>query len=300
MTHFNIIKHRSIWLGISMALVVVAVIALFSWGLKFGIDFSGGSLLEVKFANGQPSVSSVQNQLTEISISSLIVQPTEDSFILRFKESDEDSHQIVKEKLAQLPEASSGLEEVRFEAIGPSIGQELRSKSFWLMFFVLLVIIIYIAFAFKKVSKPVASWKYGLIAIIALFHDVLITLGVFAVLGRFYGIEINTTFVVAILTVLGYSVNDTIVVFDRTRENLPKSTDNFATTVNDSVNQTLVRSLSTSFTTILVLLAVFFLGGDSVSDFVLALIIGIFFGSYSSVFVTSPLLVVWEKWQRRA
>ncbi len=300
MTHFNIIKHRSIWLGISMALVVVAVIALFSWGLKFGIDFSGGSLLEVKFANGQPSVASVQNQLAEVSISSLIVQPTEDSFILRFKESDEDSHQIVKEKLAQLPEASSGLEEVRFEAIGPSIGQELRSKSFWLMFFVLLVIIIYIAFAFKKVSKPVASWKYGLIAIIALFHDVLITLGVFAVLGRFYGIEINTTFVVAILTVLGYSVNDTIVVFDRTRENLPKSTDNFATTVNDSVNQTLVRSLSTSFTTILVLLAVFFLGGDSVSDFVLALIIGIFFGSYSSVFVTSPLLVVWEKWQRRA
>lgn len=300
MTHFNIIKHRSIWLGISTALVVVAVIALFSWGLKFGIDFSGGSLLEVKFANGQPSVASVQNQLAEVSISSLIVQPTEDSFILRFKESDEDSHQIVKEKLAQLPEASSGLEEVRFEAIGPSIGQELRSKSFWLMFFVLLVIIIYIAFAFKKVSKPVASWKYGLIAIIALFHDVLITLGVFAVLGRFYGIEINTTFVVAILTVLGYSVNDTIVVFDRTRENLPKSTDNFATTVNDSVNQTLVRSLSTSFTTILVLLAVFFLGGDSVSDFVLALIIGIFFGSYSSVFVASPLLVVWEKWQRRA
>lgn len=300
MTHLNIIKHRSIWLGISAALVVVAIIALFSWGLKFGIDFSGGSLLEVKFANGQPSVSSVQNQLAEMSISSLIVQPTEDSIILRFKESDEDSHQIVKEKLAQLPEASSGLEEVRFEAIGPSIGQELRSKSFWLMFFVLLVIIIYIAFAFKKVSKPVASWKYGLIAIIALFHDVLITLGIFAALGRFYGIEINTTFVVAILTVLGYSVNDTIVVFDRTRENLPKSTDNFATTVNDSVNQTLVRSLSTSFTTILVLLAVFFLGGDSVSDFVLALIVGIFFGSYSSVFVASPLLVAWEKWQRRA
>lgn len=300
MTHFNIIKHRSVWLGISTALVVVAVIALFSWGLKFGIDFSGGSLLEVKFANGQPSVASVQNQLAEVSISSLIVQPTEDSVILRFKESDEDSHQIVKEKLAQLPEASSGLEEVRFEAIGPSIGQELRSKSFWLMFFVLLVIIIYIAFAFKKVSKPVASWKYGLIAIITLFHDVLITLGIFATLGRFYGIEINTTFVVAILTILGYSVNDTIVVFDRTRENLPKSTDNFATTVNDSVNQTLVRSLSTSFTTILVLLAVFFLGGDSVSDFVLALIIGIFFGSYSSVFVASSLLIVWEKWQRRA
>lgn len=300
MIHFNLIKHRSIWLGLSTALVVAAVIFLFTWGLKFGIDFTGGSLMELKFADGQPSVASVRDEIADVSINSLIVQPTDDSMILRFKESDEDSHKAVLSKLALLTEAQNGIEEIRFEAIGPSIGQELRSKSFWLMFFVLLVIIIYIAFAFQRVSKPVASWKYGLIAVIALFHDLLITLGIFAFLGRFYGVEINTTFVVAILTVLGYSVNDTIVVFDRTRENLPKSTDNFSTTVNNSLNQTLVRSISTSFTTILVLLAVFFLGGASVRDFVLALIIGIFFGSYSSVFVASPLLVVWEKWQRRA
>jgi preprotein translocase subunit SecF len=136
-------------------------------------------------------------------------------------------------------------------------------------------------------------------AIIALFHDLLITLGIFAFLGRFYGIEINTTFVVALLTILGYSVNDTIVVFDRTRENLPKSVDSFSVTVNNSLNETLVRSISTSATTVLVLLAVYFLGGNSIKEFVLALIVGISFGAYSSVFVASPLLVVWEKLQKR-
>lgn len=300
MIKLNIIKHRTLWLSISAVMVTCAVIALFAWGLKFGIDFTGGSLMELKFADSQPSVISVQTQLAELEITSVIVQPTEDSIILRFKESDEGSHQRVKEKLSLLPEAEGGMEELRFESVGPSIGQELRSKSFWLMFFVVLVIIIYIALVFQKVSRPVASWKYGLIAVVALFHDVLIILGIFAFLGRFYGIEVNTTFVVAILTILGYSVNDTIVVFDRTRENLPKSNEDFPTTVNNSLNQTLVRSLSTSFTTVLVLLAIFFLGGDSVSDFVLALIIGIIFGSYSSVFLASPLLVAWEKWQRRA
>lgn len=300
MIKFNIIKHRAIWLSISAVLVTAAIISLLTWGLKFGIDFTGGSLMEVKFANSQPSVISVQEQLADLEISSIIVQPTEDSIILRFKESDENSHKLVKEKLALLPEAEAGMEELRFESVGPSIGEELRSKSFWLMFFVIMIIIIYIALVFQKVSRPVASWKYGLIAIIALFHDIIIILGIFAFLGKFYGIEINTTFVVAILTILGYSVNDTIVVFDRTRENLPKSNVDFPSTVNTSVNQTLVRSLSTSFTTVLVLLAIFFLGGDSVSDFVLALIIGIIFGTYSSIFLANPLLVVWEKWQRRA
>lgn len=300
MIKFNIIKHRGIWLSISAVLVTAAIISLLTWGLKFGIDFTGGSLMELKFANSQPSVISVQEQLADLEISSIIVQPTEDSIILRFKESDENSHKLVKEKLALLPEAKAGMEELRFESIGPSIGEELRSKSFWLMFFVIMIIIIYIALVFQKVSRPVASWKYGLIAVIALFHDLIIILGIFAFLGQFYGIEINTTFVVAILTILGYSVNDTIVVFDRTRENLPKSNVDFSSTVNNSVNQTLVRSLSTSFTTVLVLLSIFFLGGDSVSDFVLALIIGITFGTYSSIFLANPLLVVWEKWQRRA
>jgi preprotein translocase subunit SecF len=299
MMHLNIIKNRSIWLSMSAVLVSLSILALILWGLKFGIDFTGGSLMELQFSSGQPSVASVRDQLANENISSLIIQPTDDSIILRFKESEETAHQAVLSRLSFLPEAEKGIEELRFESIGPSIGQELRSKSLWLMFFVLIVIILYIAFAFQKVSKPVASWKYGLSAIIALFHDLLITLGIFSVLGKFYGMEINTAFVVALLTVLGYSVNDTIVVFDRTRENLPKSVDSFSVTVNSSLNQTLVRSINTSITTLLVLLAVYFLGGTSIREFVLALIIGIACGSYSSIFVASPLLVTWEKLQKR-
>lgn len=300
MINLNIIKHSKLWLLLSGLVVITSIVFLFSWGLRFGLDFTGGSLLEVKFSEGQTSVSALQNELSSVAVSSLTIQPTDDSMIIRFQESDEETHQSVLTALNNIPEAQAGLEEVRFEAIGPSIGQELRSKAFWLMFFVLIVIIIYIGFAFSRVSKPVASWKYGVIAIVALFHDLLITLGVFSFLGHFYGVEINTAFVVALLTVLGYSVNDTIVVFDRTRENLPKSATSFAETVNSSLNQTFVRSINTVITTLLALLAVFFFGGDSIKEFVLALIIGIFCGAYSSLFVASPLLVVWEKWKRRS
>ncbi len=166
------------------------------------------------------------------------------------------------------------------------------------MIIVLAIIILYIALAFQKVSKPVASWKYGLSAIVALFHDILITLGIFSILGHFYGIEINIPFVAAILTVLGYSVNDTIVVFDRIRENLPKSELDFENTVNVSVNQTITRSINTSLTTLLVLLSILFWGGETIRDFVLALSIGVFIGTYSSIFLASPMLVVWEKLKR--
>ncbi len=299
MMNLHIIKHRNLWLALSGAMVLTSIIFLFAWGLKFGLDFTGGSMMEVKFSGGQPTVSAVQSQLSTVTVNSLTIQPAETSMILRFQESDENTHQAVLTALEQLPEASVGLEEISFEAIGPSIGQELRSKAFWLLILVLIVIVIYMGFAFSRVSKPVASWKYGVIAVFALFHDVLITVGIFAFLGKFYGVEINTSFVAAILTVLGYSVNDTIVVFDRTRENLPKSATSFAETVDHSLNQTFARSINTVVTALLALLAVYFFGGASVHDFALALIIGIFCGAYSSIFVASPLLVVWERWQRR-
>lgn len=299
MINFKVIKRRKLWLSISSVLVAASIAFLFIWGLNFGLDFTGGSLMEVKFAGGQPSVTAIQAELADLNISNVVIQPTADTMILRFQESDEDTHQAVLGALKKLPEAQSGLEESRFEAIGPSIGQELRGKAFWLAVMVLLVIIVYVGFAFQRVSKPVASWKYGMIAIVALFHDVLITMGVFSVLGHFYGVEVNAAFVVAILTVLGYSVNDTIVVFDRTRENLPKSATSFAETVNTSINQTFIRSINTVITTLLALIAVLLFGGDSIKEFVLALIVGIFSGAYSSIFVASPLLVVWERWQHR-
>jgi len=300
MVNYKIIKYRKLWLLISAGMVVLSIMALGIWGLKAGLDFTGGSLLEVKFAAGVPSVVDISSALNGVGVNSLVVQPTgSNSVILRFQETTQEKHLAVVGALQKMDAAKGGLEELRFEAIGPSVGAELRSKSFWVMFLVLLIIILYISIAFSKVSKPVASWKYGLIAVIALFHDIIITAGVFAILGHYFAVEVNTPFVVALLTVLGYSVHDTIVVFDRTRENLPKSRDSFAETVSHSLNQTFVRSVNTVITVLLSLLAVLIFGGSSIRDFVLALMVGIFCGAYSSLFVASPLLVYFEQWQRR-
>ena len=182
--------------------------------------------------------------------------------------------------------------ENRFESVGPVIGGELKEKSIKAIIIVLISIVIYIGWTFRRVSHPVSSWKYGLVALIALFHDIIITMGVFSILGHFYGVEVGMPFVVALLTILGYSVNDTIVVFDRTRENLLHSGwDDFEEVVNRSINETLMRSLNTSLTTLVVLLAIYLFGGATIQYFVLALIIGIIAGTYSSIFIASPLLV---------
>lgn len=257
--------------------------------------------MEVEFKNYQPSVTEIQDSLKEVNLSSLIVQPTESSVILRFKDDTESARLAVLSSLEKMVEGKDGASvfQLQFDAVGASIGQELKSKSFNAAFIVLIMIILYISWSFKSVSKPVASWKYGLAAIIALFHDVVMILGVFSVLGHFYGIEVNTPFIAAILTVLGYSVSDTIVVFDRIRENLPKSHEDFENTVNRSVNQTLTRSLATSFSSILALLAILFFGGSTIKDFALALAIGIGVGTYSSIFVASPVLVIWNNLSHR-
>ncbi len=300
MINYKIIKYRKLWVLISAGIVILSIISLSVWGLKAGLDFTGGSLLEVKFAGNQPTVMEIQNGLKDAAVSSLIVQPTgSNSVILRFQETSQEKHLAVIDALKKIDSAKLGMTEIRFESIGSSVGAELRSKSFWVMFLVLVIIILYISVAFSKVSKPVASWKYGLIAVISLFHDIFITAGIFAILGHYFGVEVNTPFVVALLTVLGYSVHDTIVVFDRTRENLPKSHDSFAETVNHSLNQTFVRSVNTVVTVLLSLSAVLVFGGASIRDFVLALMIGIFCGAYSSLFLASPLLVYFEEWQRK-
>ncbi len=304
MTNFKIIQKRNVWLGISAVLFVIFASSLGIWGLKYGIDFTGGSLLEARFTAARPQVSAVSSSLEELKLNSLIIQPVgENDIMLKFQETEEQTHQAVLNKLNQVAKQeneNNSVEEQRFESVGPSIGAELKIKSFWAIFFALLAMLCYMTYAFRKVSKPVASWKYGLAAIIAMFHDVIITMGVFAFLGHYYGIEINTAFVAAILTVLGYSVHDTIVVFDRLRENLPKSNEDFEGTVNTSLNQTIARSINTSLTVLLVLAAIIIFGGASIRTFTMALAIGIFTGTYSSIFVASPILVVWEKWKKQA
>lgn len=302
MTNFKIIQKRNIWLGISVILFVVCLAALLVWGLRLGIDFTGGSLLEVKFIGSRPEVNQVETGLADLKLSSLIVQPVGDQdMMLKFQETTEETHQAILSKLDELAKKENkdnSINELRFESVGPSIGAELKIKSLWAVFFALIAMLAYITYAFRKVSRPVASWKYASSAIIAMFHDAVITVGIFAILGRFYNIEINIAFVAAVLTVIGYSVHDSIVVFDRVRENLPKSNEDFEGTVNTSLNQTLIRSIHTSLTSLLVLMAIILFGGASIRTFVLALAIGIFAGTYSSIFVASPILVVWEKWKR--
>jgi preprotein translocase subunit SecF len=316
---YKIIQKRKIWLGISIGLFVAAICFISAWGLKLGIDFTGGSLLEVKFGANKPNVIEVSEAVKDLKLSSLSVQPSENSFILRFQDNSESVHQKVLVSLKKLNDAknpikaetkgtgtamtitaSSGFEELNFTAIGPSVGQELQKKAIYSIILVLIAISLYISYAFRKVSKPVASWKYGISTLIALFHDTIIVIGFFALLGKFWGVEVNTSFVAAVLTVLGFSVHDTIVVFDRIRENLPKSADNFEETVNRSVNQTLTRSINTSMTVMFVLLSIVLFGGESIKYFALALFVGIFFGTYSSIFLASPLLVIWNNLKNKA
>ncbi len=293
---YQIIQKRKIFLTLSSLAAIASVVILVVWGLHFGIDFTGGSSLELQFTNYKPSLSEIQNTLKDVGLHNLIVQPTNDSVILRFQDNTEKVHQLVVKKLQDLAASKKGVgfKELQFDSVGPSIGQELKSKSFNTTAIVFIMIILYISLVFRKVSKPVSSWKYGVAAIIALIHDILFILGVFVILGHYFSVEINTPFIAAVLTVLGYSVSDTIIVFDRIRENLPKSQDDFETTVNRSVNQTITRSINTSLSSILALLAVLFFGGSTIKDFALALVIGIFIGTYSSIFVASPVLVIWN------
>jgi len=295
---FNFTKYSIFYYIISGILIVAAIVSLFMFGLKFGIEFVGGSNMEVEFQTAQgaprPTNEAIQKTLKIFNLGDITVQPIGSaSAVLKFKGVDEATHQQI---LAELNKSTPTTEK-SFQYIGASVGQELRNKTQLAIALALLAITIYIAFAFRKVSRPVASWKYGITSLIALFHDVLIPLGIFSILGKLYNVEITIPIIAALLTILGYSVHDTIVIFDRIRENiLRRGMGQFEDTVNWGLNQTLGRSISTVFTTELVLVSLYFLGGETLKYFALTLIIGITSGAYSSIFIASPLLISWYKW----
>ena len=291
---FNFTKYSRLYYIISGILIIATIVSLSMFGLKFGIEFVGGSNMEVDFQNQRPSNETIQNALKSFNLGDVTVQPTGTTgAILQFKGVDEATHQQVLAGLNKLTPTT----EKSFQYIGPSIGQELRNATELAIVLALVAITLYIAFAFRKVSKPVSSWKYGITSLIALFHDVLIPIGVFSILGHFYNVEITVPIVAALLTILGFSVHDTIVIFDRIRENiLRRGMGQFEDTVNWSLTQTLGRSISTVVTVEFVLVSLFFLGGETLKYFALALIIGITSGAYSSIFIASPLLVSWYKW----
>lgn len=296
---YRIVEKRNIFFALSLILLIPGLIAWVVWGLRLGIDFTGGTLLRGTYASSVPATSDIEKAVRDAGIGSVHVQTSEErGVILRMEHISNEQHDAI---VAALEKQDASFTEASFETIGPTIGAELKRKAIVATILVLALIVVYVTWAFRKVSAgPVPSWVYGGSAIVALVHDVGIVVGVFAILGHFYSVEVDALFVTALLTVLGFSVHDTIVVYDRIRERVLSSVGKrFEEVVNESLNQTMVRSINTSLTAIFILVALVLFGGGSIQYFILALLIGIAAGTYSSIFVAASLLVVWNNWKQR-
>jgi preprotein translocase subunit SecF len=291
-----VVNYRKIFYSVSIILVIASVFAMIFWGLKPGIDFTGGTLIEVDYPSGRPEQTLVTSGLSAIDKAVSVRPSGQNGYIVRMKEVNQEEKLAVMNVLSE--NGKNSMVEKTFDSIGPVLGAEAMRKSLVSIILVILGIVLYITFAFRKVSEPVKSWKYGLVAIIALVHDVIIPTGLFAVLGHYLGYEVDTLFVTALLVILGFSVHDTIVVFDRVRENLRHSLGHksFSSIVGESISQTFTRSINTSLTTLIALIVLYFVGGSITEHFSLALIVGIAAGTYSSIFIGSPLLVTLEAW----
>jgi len=303
-----IVKYRKIFYAISVLLVVASIISLSVWGLKLGIDFKGGTSIEFQYGVDRPGVDVVKGKIETLDFNPSIkgsyslVPYGQNGYVLKTRNLSEPERAFLMGAIQSNP--AEKIEFKKVNTIGPTLGQTSTNKALISIVLVLICIVLFITFAFRKVSKPVSSWKYGLISVLALSHDVIIPMGLFAVLGHYLGYEVDTLFVTAILVILGFSIHDTIVVFDRTRENLKnsrgdKNAKSFETIVGESINQTFTRSLNTSLTTLFAVLMVFLFGPEATKNFSLVLLVGIFFGTYSSIFIASNLLVTIEKFQKK-
>jgi len=289
-----IVKYRKFFFTLSALVIGLSFFAMFTKGFNAGIDFKGGSIIEVSY-EARPDFETLKTSLDGAGFTDARVQMAGDKeVIVKTRALSESDRQGLTSALSQ--NGSLKMEEKRFSSIGPTIGKELRSKAWTAIVLVIIGIVLFIAYAFRHVSEPISSWKYGMITTATLLHDIIVPAGVFVWLGK----EVDTLFVVALLSIMGISVHDTIVVFDRIRENLKlKVSNDFMTTVGTSLRQTFTRSINTSLTVMFVLATLFFFGPASTKDFSLILWIGIFVGTYSSVFIASPLLVELEKRQNR-
>ncbi len=284
----NFTKYHLFFLILSFALIMGSLFSIHYYGLKLGIDFTGGSILELEYEQEIPNHNEIQESLVNLNLGVINVQSIgEQGILLKTINISEKQHQEI---LTELRQMNYSFEEQRFESIGPVIGRELTEKTQTVVFLSLLLMILYIGFAFRRVRKPLNSWQYGLISVTALFHDIIIPLGLLALLE----VEMSIPIVTAFLAVVGYSINNTVVVFDRIRENLNQRELGFNEIINRSLKQTLTRQINTSLTTLFVVTAIFFFGGETLKDFSLVLIMGIIAGTYSSIFLVSSLLADWK------
>lgn len=289
----NIISKRKWFLSLSALFVTLSLISIVLFGFMPGIDFKSGSMWQVKIKGADERIVREFAE-KELGFSSPIVSYDSgtESYSLIFEEISGEKHEEIKDLLtARFPES----EELDFGTTSPSVSSELRDKALWIIIVVVAIITLYVTFTFRKVSWPVKSWKYGLVTLVSLLHDIIIAAGFFAAVGYFKGITVDTYFIVALLTVAGFSVQDTIVIFDRIRENLLGNKDkaDFNEIANKSVNEVFVRSLNTATGAMIALLIVAILGPVSMRYFALTMLVGMFFGTYSSIFVASPLLTLW-------
>lgn len=295
MKNFNLIKYKNYFLGFSGIMVVLSFILIGMLGLKQGIDLRGGMQWEVKFASNTTSEIAIKESLRSVKNEGeqSVRGVGEGVFFIRLPNATQEEYDAYRAALKNIGEYT----ELNFSNIGPTIGDELRKRAITAILLVLLGISLYIAYAFRKVSKPISSWKYGFATLISLLHDVIIPTGLLAILGAWKGIEIDTNFIVALLVVMGFSVHDTIVVFDRIRENLivRRGKDDFAEIINISVRETFARSINTTLTLVIVLVALLIFGPPSLYYFVLTILVGTIFGTYSSIFLASPVLYLWSR-----
>lgn len=298
----TIVKYKNYFFALSGLMVAASLASIAYFGLSLGTDFTGGALVEVEYADGRPAKEVVLAQLEASGVGEPTLREAGETRLIMRSSVLSDAQKMslaplfsVEGKVAQV---------VQMTEVGPTIGQELRSKAVVALVIVMFAILMFVAFAFRKVSKPVSSWMYGGIALVTLVFDVIIPVGAFAAFGYFFGAQVDTLFVTAMLTILGYSVHDTIVVFDRTRENLRINADRgrkepFTETAGRALGQTFVRSVNTSVTTGIALLALYVFGPETTKDFSLTLLVGIIAGTYSSIYLATPLLVAVEEWQTR-
>lgn len=288
--NIGFVKYHKLNYLFFVVIIIATIVCLLIFGLNLGIDFLGGTLWEVNFTN-RPANAVIQEKLNSFNLGEIVIQPTDNNgVILKFKDVDEDTHQKMLLELNKI----SPVQEKRFESIGPTIGKELKDKTIALIVVSLVSLLIYIVVSFRKLKWPIASWQYGIVSIITLALDEMVILLVLVLLGKFYNVQLNVAIVAALLTILGYTINDKVIVFDRVRENvLRERSSNFAEIVDKSLNQILGRSLSTGACTLIVLFVLFFLGGETLKYFSLTLIMGIIVGTYTSLFIASSLLVSW-------
>jgi len=292
---YNLVKKRTYFYIFSSALIILSVLSIFIWKLNLGIDFKGGSVIELSNSGIADQVESIKSESASIGITIDSASSSgADKVILRTKNLTTDEHQKL---ISAVTKANPGATESSYQTIGPVVSRDITTKAIWAIVVASIAIILYVAYAFRKVPKPASSWRFGVTAVAALIHDLIVTTGFVSVIGHYYSfMQVDALFITALLTVMGFSVHDTIVVFDRLRENMVRHPgSDIETLANDSILQTISRSINTSLTTIMVLLALFLIGGSSISHFVLVLIAGITFGTYSSIFIATMLLISWQK-----